>query len=78
MSIFEKQFAEVKELLQYENYPQVIKRIIDFTLDTEEINQYQQTYDFLNWYDSNEASHEVNEKLNDLLNSLYETLSKKN
>lgn len=77
MSIFEKQFAEVKELLQYENYPQVIKRIIDFTLDTEEINQYQQTYDFLNWYDSNETSHEVNEKLNDLLNSLYETLSKK-
>lgn len=77
MSIFEKQFAEVKELLQYENYPQVIKRIIDFTLDTEEINQYQQTYDFLNWYDSNEASHEVKEKLNDLLNSLYETLSKK-
>ena len=77
MSIFEKQFAEVKELLQFENYTQVLKRIIDFTLDTEEIIHYKQTNEFLNWYDSNEFSIEVKEKLNNLLNSLYETLSKK-
>ena len=77
MSIFEKQIAEVQELLQFENYQQVIKRIIDFTLDTEDIQHYKQTNDFLNWYDSNENSTEVKEKLTFLLNKLYDFLSKK-
>ncbi|MES2862752.1 MAG: ABC transporter ATP-binding protein [Bacteroidota bacterium] len=77
MTIFEKQFAEVKELLQFENYPQVIKRIIDFTLDTEDIQHYKKTNDFLNWYDSNEASTEVKEKLNNLLTDLQLTLASK-
>lgn len=77
MTLFEKQFAEVKELLQFENYPQVIKRIIDFTLDTEDIQHYKQTNDFLNWYDTNETSTEVKEKLIFLLNNLYDFLSKK-
>lgn len=74
MTIFEKQFAEVKELLQFENYPQVIKRIIDFTLDTEDILHYKQTNEFLNWYDTNHDSPEVKEKLDDLLNNLKLTL----
>ncbi|CAM4276980.1 ABC transporter ATP-binding protein [Flavobacterium terrigena] len=77
MTIFEKQFAEVQELLQFENYPQVIKRIIDFTLDTEDIQHYKQTNDFLNWYDTNEASTEVKEKLNSLLNNLHLALKVK-
>lgn len=77
MTIFEKQFAEVKELLQFENYPQVIKRIIDFTLDTENIQHYKQTNVFLNWYDTNEASIEVKEKLNNLLTDLHQTLATK-
>lgn len=77
MTLFEKQFAEVKELLQFENFPQVIKRIIDFTLDTEDIQHYKQTNDFLNWYDSNEASTEVKEKLNDLLTALNLSLASK-
>ncbi len=77
MTIFEKQFTEVKELLQFENYPQVIKRIIDFTLDTEDIQHYKKTNDFLNWYDTNEASTEVKEKLNDLLTDLHLSLASK-
>lgn len=77
MTLFEKQFAEVKELLQFENFPQVIKRIIDFTLDTEDIQHYKQTNDFLNWYDSNETSTEVKEKLNDLLTALNLSLASK-
>jgi ABC-2 type transport system ATP-binding protein len=75
MTIFEKQFAEVKELLQFENYSQVIKRIIDFTLDTEDIQHYKQTNIFLNWYDTNETSNEVQEKLNDLLTDLHLSLA---
>jgi ABC-2 type transport system ATP-binding protein len=77
MTLFEKQVAEVKEILQFENYSQVIKRLIDFTLDTEDIFHYKQTNDFLNWYDTNETSTEIKAKLNDLLESLYEFLSKK-
>ncbi len=77
MTIFEKQFAEVKELLQFENYPQVIKRIIDFTLDTEDIQHYKQTNNFLNWHDTNEASTEVKGKLNDLLTDLHLSLTSK-
>lgn len=77
MTLFEKQFAEVQELLQFDNYSQVIKRSIDFTLDTEDIEQYKLTNDFLNWYDSNEHSTELKEKLTFLLNNLYDFLSKK-
>ncbi len=77
MTIFEKQFAEVKELLQFENYPQVIKRIIDFTLDTEDIQFYKKTNDFLNWYDTNETSIEVKEKLSSLLIDLHDVLVSK-
>jgi ABC-2 type transport system ATP-binding protein len=77
MTIFEKQFAEVQELFQFENYPQVIKRIIDFTLDTEDIYHYKQTNQFLNWYDTNETSTEVKGKLNDLLNNLHLALASK-
>lgn len=77
MTLFEKQVAEVKELLQFENYSQVIKRIIDFTLDTEDIQHYKQTNDFLNWYDTNESSPEVKEKLNTLVLNLQLSLASK-
>lgn len=77
MTLFQKQFEEVKELLQYENYSQVIKRVIDFTLDTENIQHYKETNAFLNWYDSNENSLEVKGKLKDLLDKLHEFLSQK-
>jgi len=77
MTIFEQQLAEVQELLQFENYLQVIKRIIDFTLDTEDILHYKETIAFLNWYDSNHESPEVKEKLVDLLKNLKLTLGSK-
>lgn len=77
MTLFQKQFEEVQELLQFENYSQVIKRVIDFTLDTENIGFYKETNAFLNWYDSNEASLEVKEKLSSLLDKLHEFLSQK-
>lgn len=77
MTLFEKQYLEVQELLQFENYPQAIKRIIDFTLDTEDIHHYKETNAFLNWYDTHETSPEVKEKLSDLLQQLHYTLANK-
>ncbi|MES2544218.1 MAG: ABC transporter ATP-binding protein [Bacteroidota bacterium] len=77
MSIFEKQYQEVNELLQFEDYSQVINRIIDFTLDTEDIHFYKKTNDFLNWNDSNPEKTLVNEKLQILLKELHLVLSQK-
>ena len=77
MNLFEKQYHEVKELLQFDDYSQVIKRIIDFTLDTEEIAFYKKTNDFLDWHDTNTEAVSVKERLDALLEDLYATLSKK-
>ena len=77
MRLFQKQFEEVQELLHFENYSQVIKRIIDFTLDTENIEFYKATNAFLNWYDSNETSPQVKEQLSVLLEKLHKFLSQK-
>ena len=70
MTEFEKQFREVKELLDFKDYNQVIKRIIDFTLDSEDITLYQKTNAFLDWHDNNE-NNEI-EKLSQLSNLLTE------
>ena len=77
MRLFQKQFEEVKELLHFENYSKVIKRVIDFTLDTENIEFYKATNAFLKWYDSNETSPQVKEQLSVLLEKLHEFLSQK-
>ena len=78
MTEFEKQFQQVKELLSFEDYNKVIKRIIDFTLDTENIEFYEKTNSFLNWLDLNETNEvEKKEKLTLLLNELYVFLTAK-
>lgn len=77
MTLFEKQYHEVKELLQFEDYFQAIKRIIDFTLDTKDIAFYQKTNDFLHWQDAHPDSEETKERLNVLVDDLHATLSQK-
>ena len=78
MTEFERQFREVQELLDFKDYNKVIKRIIDFTLDTEDIGQYQKTNAFLNWHDNNETNDvEKSTKLSDLLAELHDVLIKK-
>ena len=77
MSLFEKQYREVTELLQFDDYSQVIKRIIDFTLDTEDIAFYKKTNDFLTWHDTHTEAGPVKERLAILLQELYAVLSQK-
>jgi ABC-2 type transport system ATP-binding protein len=78
MTEFEKQFQQVKELLHFEDYNKVIKRVIDFTLDTENMVFYEKTNTFLNWLDHNETNEsEKKEKLTILLNELHAFLSSK-
>lgn len=77
MNLFQQQFNEVQELLQLNDFQQVIKRIIDFTLDTKAIQFYKQTTTFLNWFDHNSNSVEVKDKLSHLLQDLYKVLLEK-
>lgn len=78
MTEFERQFQEVKELLHFNDFNQTIKRVIDFTLDTENIPFYQAANDFLLWHDQNENNEiEKKEKLSELLTNLHSFLSKK-
>ena len=43
MNEFEKQFQELQSFLQFEDYTILTKRIIDLTLDTEDISHYKKT-----------------------------------
>ena len=40
--------------LKFEDFSILTKRIIDLTLDTEDVNQYKKTNAFLIWLDQNE------------------------
>jgi ABC-2 type transport system ATP-binding protein len=78
MTEFEKQFQQVKELLHFDDFNKVIKRIIDFTLDTENILFYEKTNIFLNWLDTNESNEsEIKNKLTVLLEELHVFLKSK-
>ena len=78
MTEFEKQFREVQELLEFNDFNQTIKRVIDFTLDTESIDFYTKTNEFLNWLDHNEKEDEDKKtRLKTLLDELDAFLSKK-
>lgn len=78
MTEFEKQFREVQELLEFNDFNQTIKRVIDFTLDTENIDFYNKTNEFLNWLDHNEKEEEDKKnRLKTLLVELHAFLSKK-
>lgn len=78
MTEFEKQFQLVEELLHFNDFNKVVKRVIDFTLDTESILFYEKTTAFLNWLDANESNEsEKKEQLTHLLTELHAYLSNK-
>lgn len=78
MTEFQKQYNEVVELLKFNDFNQTFKRVIDFTLETENINFYKKTTDFLNWLDTNSENTELKKtKLEQLLDELYQELNQK-
>jgi len=78
MTIFHSQFEDTRKLVDLEDFTLLTKRVIDFTLDTENVTSYKKTTDFLDWLDSNPHTAEVKkEKFNHLLDELYSELSQK-
>lgn len=77
MNEFQRQFQEVQELLRFEDYGLVLKRAIDFTLDTGDISFYRETNTLLDWLDNYPDSPEIKEKLSSLLENLRNNLSTK-
>ena len=78
MNEFEKQYLELQDLLKFEDFSILTKRIIDLTLDTEDISYYKKTNDFLVWLDQNETNVEgKKEKYQAILSDLHSNLSKK-
>lgn len=78
MNDFEKQFQQIKDYLKYEDYSVLLKRVIDLTLDTEELVFYIKTNDLLDWLDNNPENKEEKQlKFEQLLNELYAVLSQK-
>jgi ABC-2 type transport system ATP-binding protein len=72
MDEFQKQFDEVQDLLKFEDHNLVIKRIIDFTLDTQSVDFYKKTVALLDWLDVNGNNKaEVQQKFTDTLADLH-------
>ncbi|MFL9836875.1 ABC transporter ATP-binding protein [Flavobacterium sp. ST-75] len=77
MNEFEKQYQEILDFLKFEDYLLAVKRIIDFTLDTQEISFYTKTCNLLNWLDNNPDDNSKKEKLQELLAELHSALVKR-
>ena len=77
MNEFQRQFEEVQDYLRFGDYSLVIKRIIDFTLDTGSKNFYHRTVALLDWIDANENSGEMQDILSGILTDLHAFLSQR-
>lgn len=78
MNEFERQYQELLNFLKFDDFSILTKRIIDLTLDTEDINQYQKTLAFLTWLDQNENNNDSKkEKYKSILSELHSILSNK-
>ncbi len=78
MNEFEKQYQELQNFLKFEDFSILTKRIIDLTLDTEDINHYQKTLNFLTWLDQNENNVDAKkEKYQTILSELHGVLISK-
>ncbi len=77
MTIFQTQFQEVKKLLDFNDFNQVSKRLIDFTLDTQDIYFYKKSNELLDWLDQKQDDDVKKEKIIAFLEELYTFLNAK-
>ncbi|SHF98697.1 ABC transporter ATP-binding protein [Dysgonomonas macrotermitis] len=78
MQLFDTYYKEIYNLLEYDDYPNLLKRIIDLTLDTEDLVYYKKAADLLDWLELNQNNiDEINVRFKVILEDLYNVLSKK-
>lgn len=77
MDNFTRQYTEVQQLLHFNDTALVLKRIIDFTLDTEDISFYLKANTLLDWLDTNPGETDIKQRFTEILGQLYEFLNKK-
>jgi len=75
MNDFQTQLNEVRDLLRFNDHALAVKRIIDFTLDTQSILFYRQTNELLDWLDKNPGHGDTGLKLSGALDQLQIFLS---
>lgn len=77
MTIFEQQTKELYLFLEYENYTQLIKRLIDLTLDSQSTDLYKKTLRFLDVSDSTKEISSLKAEIQTLLDELINYLKEK-
>ena len=78
MSLFETHYKNIYQLLEYEDYPNLLKKIIDLSLDTEDLSYYKKTVYLLDWLELNQTNiPEIRERFKILLDDLFAFLQKK-
>lgn len=76
MNAFQQQFEQIQDYLRFEDFELLIKRIIDLTLDTQDVIFYQKTSDLLDWLDGNlETSEEKKARFAIILEELRQKLA---
>lgn len=70
-------FEEISNLFEYGEYSSFIKRLIDLTLDTQDLRFYRKMLELLDWYDSNGEDISIKKNiLSDYYKELTDTLHK--
>lgn len=78
MSLFETHYKNIYQLLEYEDYPNLLKKLIDLTLDTEDLSFYKKAVFLLDWLEKNQTNiSEIRERFKALLDDLFSFLEKK-
>lgn len=77
MITYETYYKDIRQLLDIASYDLLTKRLIDLSLDTENLIYYKKMLDYLDWYDLNRTSSLRSEKLQELLDELGNFLKDK-
>ncbi len=78
ISLFDNYKKEVYSLFEYEDYSNLLKRLIDLTLDTEDLIFYKKTLDLMDWLEKNPKEPvQMKERLRQLMDELFAALSRK-
>lgn len=78
MFSIEEYKKEICQHLEYDDYSNLLKKLIDLTLDTEDVSKYKKTLDLLIWFENNsEKREEAKIRFRSTLEDLFSVLDNK-